>query len=183
MPASNQRFSFLHAVRYSPSCQLFLVLAAVSFFFVSFAGSSQSADQRQPELNVSESIRDLGILDRRQRWIVDFQVRNTGHRRLVINQVDVDCGCGIKILRTFVVPVGESKDLPVSLDSRFADGKIETIASYRSNDPDRPKFNLIARGRIDRSTPSDLSPTLADTMKPESELDTQSKSVSVLIRQ
>jgi len=134
-------------------------------------------------MNVSESICDLGNLDGRQKWIADFKIRNTGHRRLVINQVDVNCGCGIKILRTFVVPPGESKDIPVTLDSRFGDGAIETIASYRSNDPNQPKFNLIARGHVDPSMPTGLSPTLADAMKPESDPDSQRKSVSILIRQ
>jgi hypothetical protein len=121
-------------------------------------------------LNLSNHIRELGHTSIQKEWRVPFQIRNSGTRRLVINETDPDCGCGNRSLRTILVPSGETAELTVTLDTRFAAGPIEAIAAFTTNDPARPRFNLIVRARVDAAS-------LPLNAKPE---DT---AVSILIRQ
>jgi hypothetical protein len=118
----------------------------------------------------THNIRELGHTSIQKEWRVPFQIRNSGTRRLVINEADPDCACGNRSLRTILVPSGETAELTVTLDTRFAAGPSEAVATFTTNDPARPRFNLIVRARVDAAS-------LPLNSKPE---DT---AVSVLIRQ
>jgi hypothetical protein len=111
--------------------------------------------QAQPpraSLSLRTDIRDLGRTSIQKEWRVPFQIQNSGTRRLVINEVSRDCGCGNRSARTILVPPGEIAELTVTLDTRFAAGPIETIAAFTTSDPTRPRFNLIVRARFDAAS-------------------------------
>jgi hypothetical protein len=133
------------------------------------------APQSQPQplrasLNLPTHICELGHTSIQKEWRIPFQIRNSGTRRLVVNEADRDCGCGNRSSRTILVPPGETTELTVTLDTRFAAGPIEAIAAFTTNDPARPRFNLIVRAQVHAAS-------LPLNSKPE---DT---SVSILIRQ
>jgi hypothetical protein len=85
----------------------------------------------------------------RQEQRVPFEIHNAGTRRLVLNEVDVDCGCGDPIRKTVIVPPGRSVDLTVTLNTRFVTGPIQKIASFATSDPARPRFDLTVRAWVD----------------------------------
>jgi hypothetical protein len=122
-------------------------------------------------LSLRTDIRDLGHTSIQKEWRVSFQIRNSGTRRLIINEASRDCGCGNRSARTILVPPGETAELTVTLDTRFAAGPIETIAAFTTSDPARPRFNLIVRARVDAAG-------LPLNSKPD-----EDTTVSVLIRQ
>jgi hypothetical protein len=100
-------------------------------------------------LSLRTDIRDLGHTSIQKERRVSFQIRNSGTRRLVINEASHDCGCANRSARTILIPPGEIGELTVTLDTRFVFGPIETVASFLTNDPVRPRFNLTARARVD----------------------------------
>jgi len=117
-------------------------------------------------LSVPGTTRDLGHTTDRKRWHVAFPARNAGRRRLVISEIDLECGCGDRTRRTFIIPPGASADLIVPLDTRFAAGPTEAIAAFTSNDPSRPRFHLTVRATVDAAGLPE--PSLA-TAKPRPE--------------
>lgn len=129
-----------------------------------------------------DQVMDLGTVEFGQNPMVSFPIRNFGNRRLVVNEVDVQCNCGLKILSTLVIQPGETKYVSKTLDTRFASGPIETIAAFRTNNPDRPDFQLITRAWIDDSSNSVLQPTLADVdvANTSPAVGSQSEPVSIL---
>jgi hypothetical protein len=79
---------------------------------------------------------------------------------LVINEIDLECGCRDPIRRTILVPPGETVEANVTLDTRFATGPIEKIASFTTSDPTQPRFDLTVRAWVDaaNTTPRPRSP-------------------------
>jgi hypothetical protein len=113
-------------------------------------------------LRLSYDIHDLGHTALQQEWRVPFQIRNFGTRRLVINEIDLECGCRDPIRRTILVPPGETVEANVTLDTRFAAGPIEKTASFTTSDPTHPRFELTVRAWVDaaETTPHPRSPDL-----------------------
>jgi hypothetical protein len=122
-------------------------------------------------LVLPKTVRDLGRTSTRQERGVPFQIRNVGTRRLVINEVDAGCGCGDPRRKTVIIPPGESVEVTVTLDTRFANGPVENIATFTTSDPGHPRFDLIVRAWVD-----------ADEHADDREVN-QRQQVSVLIHQ
>jgi hypothetical protein len=70
-------------------------------------------------------------------------VRNAGTRRLVLNELDLACGCGHKVLRTIVVSPGETVVVQIPCDSKLAPEEFPEIASFTTNDPAHSRFDLL----------------------------------------
>lgn len=100
-------------------------------------------------VSLGSTLRDFGRTSQLKLWKAAFPVGNSGGQRLVINELDTTCDCGERSLRTFLVAPGETVDLIVTLDTRFARGEVENIASFTTNDPQRPRLNLTLRAFVD----------------------------------
>ena len=120
-------------------------------------------------LVLRENVCDLGRTSTQQERRVPIQIRNVGTRRLVVNAVDAGCGCGDPIRKTVIIPPGESVEVTVTLDTRFATGPVENIATFTTSDPAHPLFDLTVRAWVD-----------SDECRWDA---VQRKPVSVLIRQ
>ncbi len=120
---------------------------------------SALAEKDQPTLRIAEPVRDLGQIKERKQWSVSFTIHNVGNTRLVLNELDVECGCGEKIKRTILVPPGETAEVTVPLDSRFMSGEIENSANFFTSDPLRPKVTLTAKAFVAAPIPSQAAGT------------------------
>lgn len=112
---------------------------------------------------VVESYRDLGRTSVRKEWKVDFPVRNTGTRRLVLNEVNSDCDCGAGLGRTTIIPPGETRDVTLTLDTRLASGPIEATANFTTSDPALPVLNLTVHAWLVGDGVRKVSTTDRDT--------------------
>jgi hypothetical protein len=120
-------------------------------------------------LVMSDRVRDLGPTSIREERGVSFPIRNAGTRRLVLNELDQQCGCGDRVQRTILVAPGETVEVNVPLDTRFATGAVENSASFTTNDPAHPRFKLTVRAFVTAEKPVLANP--------------ENRKVSVLIRQ
>ncbi len=91
---------------------------------------------------------DFGVVTFQEERQVSFTVLNTGKRRLVINEVNVGCGCGEPVLRTVVIPPGGAGELIVSIDTRFITGATEKSATFTTNDTTLPRFELLVKASV-----------------------------------
>jgi hypothetical protein len=82
-------------------------------------------------------------------WSVPFQIRNSGTRRLIINEIDATCGCGDPVRVTHIIPPGDGIEVNLSLDTRTATGSVEEVASYTTSDPAHPRFELVVRAWVE----------------------------------
>jgi len=120
---------------------------------------SALAEKAQPTLRIAETVRDLGQTTERKQWNVSFSIHNVGNTRLVMNELDLECGCGDKIKQTILIPPGETAEVTVPLDSRFKSGKIENSASFLTSDPSQPKVTLTAKAFVAAPIPSQAPDT------------------------
>ncbi len=104
--------------------------------------------EQQAAIAITTTTQDVGFIGDHKILTTKFSVRNIGSRRLVLNEVDADCGCGNPVLDTILIPPGEWGELNVSLDTRFAKGLVEKTASFTTSDPERPRMYLTVRGWV-----------------------------------
>ncbi len=71
-------------------------------------------------------------------------VRNAGTRRLVLNELNLACGCGDRVMRTVIVSPGETVIVHIPYDSRVAPGTFPEVAGFTTNDPAHARFGLFA---------------------------------------
>jgi hypothetical protein len=79
---------------------------------------------------------------------VAFRMVNKGNRRLVINEIDRLCGCSDLVRKTMLLPPGGSKDWVLSIDTSFEEQSFERLTSFTTNDPARPRFDLLVKGTV-----------------------------------
>jgi hypothetical protein len=112
-----------------------------------------------PVLELTEENRDLGHTELQNELKIPFRVTNRGGRRLVINQFDADCGCGSPGQDTIIIPPGQSRDVFVTLDTRFETGLVERKSSFSTSDPNHPEFVLTARTNVLANQLRPIQPT------------------------
>ena len=91
---------------------------------------------------------DLGRVTFQEEREVRVLVMNQGKRRLVINELDCGCRCGIPTQKTLCVPPGKTVELIASIDTRFVTGAIEKTTTFTTNDPTQPRFELVVKASV-----------------------------------
>lgn len=131
------------------SCGVVLVSLSLS------AGRQVSRSLRQflyggparPVLRINATTADLGELAAGQTLQNRFELRNVGARRLVLNELDVTCGCRKNVRRTFLVGPGESIEVTVPFYAERP-GPTENRLYFTTNDSNHPEFVLVVRGLV-----------------------------------
>jgi hypothetical protein len=100
-------------------------------------------------LQIDDHIRYLGQIACGSEHLVPFRVHNIGGRRLVINEVDTECGCGRASGRTILIPPQASVDVHVTLHASHIAGPIERVANFTTNAPSKSRFQLAVRARVE----------------------------------
>ena len=106
---------------------------------------------------LSHTQRDFGTVTQGEVLREEFQVNNTGTRRLVF-QRDVPGCCGEPAeTQAVIVPPGGSATLPIELDTATLAGVVDHVVEFTTNDPEMPRFSLTLRADV---RPADSDPGL-----------------------
>lgn len=124
------------------------VLCGTSAIHHCFVDNGIAADKMRATVLIPEPVQTLGQISDRKQWQIIFPVRNSGDMRLVLNELDLDCGCGNKTKRSVLVPPGKTTKISVLLDTRFAAGSVENCVSFTTNDPTQPRVTLTVRAFV-----------------------------------
>lgn len=108
----------------------------------------------RPVLAFDATTTDLGEVVAGQIVQKRFELRNVGARRLVLNELDVTCGCRKKVRRTILVGPGESIDVTVPFYAERA-GATENRLYFTTNDSNHPELDLVVRGVVTADTAAD----------------------------
>lgn len=121
------------------------------------AKTSLGSQEPRADLAIGSTVHHLGLIGDRDAWQVRFPVRNIGARRLVLNEIDSECGCGDRMLRTMVVDPGEIVNLIVRLHPRSASEAVEKTVCFTTNDPRHPRLDLTVSAMVAASPPEGSS--------------------------
>ncbi|MFM2096442.1 MAG: hypothetical protein RIS70_3566 [Planctomycetota bacterium] len=105
----------------------------------------------RPVLAIDVTTAELGEVAAGQTLQNRFALRNVGTRRLVLNELDVTCGCRKNVRRTILVGPGETTEVTVPLYAERT-GPTENRLYFTTNDSNRPEFVLVVRGRVTSGT-------------------------------
>jgi hypothetical protein len=119
------------------------------------SNSFSSLQSGQPVVVLTNSQWDFGKVDAGGRLSAHFQVKNTGGRRLILNALSGSCDCLAPGKAEVVVPSGASRSLPVILNTERVRGPMRMTLRFATNDPQRPKIQLVVLADIAVSTESD----------------------------
>ena len=97
---------------------------------------------------VADDTIDLGSLLPDELREVPFSIENKGLRRLVLNEIDRECGCGMGLQSMILIPPGSTSEVVVSVNTRFQTGAITTSTIFTTNDPIQPRICLTVKGWI-----------------------------------
>lgn len=105
-----------------------------------------STTEKLPKAFVSNTSLDLGVVRQSETREVAFPIENKGLRRLILNEIG--CGCGTPARPTIVVPPGQTRDIPVSLDLMMHLGAFEKKVTFSTNDTTYPCIELKVVAKV-----------------------------------
>ena len=122
----------------------------IPFFVVFLAIATRESASAIPRpkgavLTLCATTHDLGQTSLREELHVSFPICNSGTRRLMLNALDLDCGCGEPTQGAIFVAPGETIHVDVPLDTRFVTGSVENSLEFTTNDPANTLFQLRVR--------------------------------------
>jgi hypothetical protein len=127
-------------------CVIFCLSASAAWRGWTSQGSAPQ--DARPAISLERTSQQMDITSERPVWEFAFPIKNTGSRRLILNELDLSCGCGEQIRQTIIISPGETEELTVTLDTRATMGRPEVIARYLTNDPSLPQFDLTVRATV-----------------------------------
>lgn len=86
-------------------------------------------------ISVSPSHIDLGVMEQMQEKDAEVTVTNVGNARLIIKDVQADCGCTVPTLARKELDPGESTVINVAFNSKKFHGKVIKMVNIHTNDP------------------------------------------------
>ena len=100
------------------------------------------AAARAPRIEVEPDRFDFGRVVPERTLNKQFSIRNFGNADLTVERVSTTCGCTAALLDNKVVKPGGSATLRVTFETRRYNGKVARSVLIKSNDPQRPTFEL-----------------------------------------
>lgn len=97
---------------------------------------------RAPRIAVEPDHFDFGRVVQERTLNKQFSIRNFGTADLTVERVSTTCGCTAALLDNKVIKPGGSAALRVTFDTRTYNGKVARSVLIKSNDPQRPTFEL-----------------------------------------
>lgn len=99
-------------------------------------------------ISVTPQSLDMGQMQQMQEKTAQITVSNTGAARLLISDVDADCGCTIPTLTRKELGPGESTVIEVKFNSKRFHGKVLKNVTIHSNDPINPTVDVMLHAEI-----------------------------------
>lgn len=112
----------------------------------------------QPEAVAPENVYDFGVVQKGDRLIHAFAIRNEGDAVLEITEVKPSCGCTVAEFDRTIAPGGSGEVKP-SLDTSNFKGPIAKSVKVFTNDARNPQINLVIKANI--KTPVEVAPGYA----------------------
>jgi hypothetical protein len=109
---------------------------------------SASDGGAKPRVEVDQLDYDFGTLDMEGKGQREFTVTNRGNAILELTRGATSCRCTISELERTELPPGESTKIVLRWRPDDNPGPYEQSASFLTNDPERPSFSIVIRGKI-----------------------------------
>ncbi len=110
--------------------------------------SPQAPDQPRPRVFLKETAWDFGILDPDDKCRHMFIVKNEGDAALKIAKAGTSCKCTVSVLPSGEIPPGKGGPIEVESKNDAGGGPFSHTASFVTNDPNAPRFELTIQGNI-----------------------------------
>ena len=135
-----------------------IISAAVVFALIStFTDASTQArpvdsdpNAPAPRVKIKEPKCDLGVIDPTDKCRHAFVIRNEGDAPLKIAKAGTSCKCTVSVLPSKDIPPGMAGPIEIESKTEGIEGPFSHVASFRTNDPKRPRFELRIEGEISR---------------------------------
>lgn len=99
-------------------------------------------------ISVTPRSLDMGEMQQMQEKLAQVTVTNEGAGRLLITDVEADCGCTIPSLGRKELGPGESTVIDVKFNSKKFHGKVLKTVTIHSNDPTNPSVDVMVQADI-----------------------------------
>lgn len=86
-------------------------------------------------------------------WGGVLKVQNQGGRRLLIHQLDIQCGCGEKVLQSWMLPPGTNAEIPLETPRVSLNASEFTLAYLTTNDPECSQLEVMSTPVRDSESP------------------------------
>jgi hypothetical protein len=106
------------------------------------AAAPATAPAHAPHIEVEPGHFDFGRVVPERTLNKQFSIRNFGTADLTVERVSTTCGCTAALLDNKVVKPGGRAALRVTFETRNYNGKVARSVLIKSNDPQRPTFEL-----------------------------------------
>jgi len=110
-------------------------------------------DGPQPEIEIPNDFRNLGVVPPSAEPDVTFVVRNTGQAPLTISRMYTSCGCTTADLTSRVIPPGKIAILTAHFDADFHDVRGETVRRgviLENNDRKHPQAEVWFQVKVSK---------------------------------
>jgi hypothetical protein len=121
------------------------LIVNISWVEINCAGSNPAIG---PSMLLPDKVRDFGQTSLQEQLQVSFPIHNAGNRRLVLNEFNLECDCVDRARGSILIPAGETAEVKVLLDTRFAFGQVENSIRFTTNDPAQPQIVLTVRANV-----------------------------------
>lgn len=115
----------------------------------------------RPSIECRDSLVDLGKLPKSEPFPVNYSIRNTGNRPLVISRVSPSCSSCVRVIsfpNRPILPGGEGVISVTLLTGNLPEGAVKKSVTVFSNDPLNPALVLKMVAQI-RQASRDLGAT------------------------
>ncbi len=100
-----------------------------------------------PQAVIDENKLDFGTIFEGQKVKHSYVIRNTGDEALVLSNVRTSCGCTTASYTEQILP-GQMGSVDIEFDSRGFANHIRKHIYVNSNDPNKPRLEMILEGEI-----------------------------------
>jgi hypothetical protein len=111
------------------------------------AGVQPTPDASKPTLDITEKVKDFGLVAKGEKLKATFEVKNTGKSPLEITSVRPTCGCTVASFDKTIQPGAVGK-IEAEVDTAAFSGPIAKSVLVFSNDEASPQVNLVIKAEV-----------------------------------
>ena len=115
---------------------------------IASAGAWASSAATGPRIGIDPTTFAFGKVLQNKTLHKDFVIRNLGTEDLKIGRISTTCGCTAALAESDVVKPGSSTTLGVDLQTRTYSGRVERSVIVESNDPTKPRLELVVSATV-----------------------------------
>lgn len=130
-----------------------IIMGILFFFFLIFSCAKYTAqpektDSNSPRIQFEREIYNFGIAGQEREITHDFVFKNVGSSPLQIESLKTSCGCMAVLSSGDTIAPGETGIIHATFKTQRYEGKQKKFIYVESNDPEKPKIELVMQGFI-----------------------------------